>query len=112
MIIERCSLVNRLPEIKTLYNRLKSSAKSRNIEFKLSITDLYDLSFPITCPILGIPMKFNRGVPQDDSYSIDRVDSSKGYIADNIRVISYRANRLKSDGTKTEIIKLSDYITL
>lgn len=103
-------LVNALPEIKTIYNRLKASAKRRNISFTLNITDLYDLSYPVTCPVLGIPMKFNRGKPQDDSYSIDRLDSSIGYTIDNIRVISYRANRLKSDGTKTEITKLAEYI--
>lgn len=105
-------MVNRLPEIKTLYNRLKTSAKKRNIEFSLRVADLYDLSFPITCPVLGIPLKFNRGMPQDDSYSIDRLDSSKGYIADNIRVISYRANRLKSDATSTEISQLADYVII
>lgn len=105
-------MVNSLPEIKTIYNRLKASAKKRNISFTLTITDLYDLSFPVTCPVLGIPMKFNRGNPKDDSYSIDRIDSSLGYHADNICVISYRANRLKSDGTKTEIMKLADYVII
>lgn len=109
-MVESCYLGKRDPDIKTLYNRLKQSAQKRNIEFTLTLMDLYDLSFPITCPVLGIPMKFNRGRPQDDSYSIDRLDSSIGYTIDNIRVISYRANRLKSDGTKTEIVKLADYV--
>jgi hypothetical protein len=103
-------LVKRDPEIKTLYNRLKRSAQKRNIEFTLSITDLYDLSFPITCPVLGMPMTFNRGRPQDNSYSVDRIDSSIGYTIDNIRVISFRANRLKSDATQSEITKLADYV--
>ena len=104
-------MVKRDPDIKTLYNRIKNSAQKRNIEFTLKISELYDLSFPITCPVLGIPMKFNRGKPQDDSYSIDRMDSSIGYTIDNIRVISYRANRLKSDATSTEIKKLAAYIS-
>lgn len=103
-------MVKRDPEIKTLYNRLKQSAHKRGIDFTLTILDLYDLSFPITCPVLGIPMKFNRGRPQGDSYSIDRLDSSIGYTIDNIRVISYRANRLKSDGSKTEISKIAEYV--
>lgn len=105
-------MVKRDPDIKTLYNRIKNSAQRRNIEFTLTLSDLYDLSFPITCPVLGIPMQFNRGRPQDDSYSIDRLDSSIGYTIDNIRVISYRANRLKSDATQTEITKLANYIVL
>jgi hypothetical protein len=105
-------LVKRDPEIKTLYNRIKNSAAKRNIEFTLSLVDLYDLSFPISCPVLGIPLKFNRGGPQDNSYSIDRVDSSIGYTIDNIKVISFRANRLKSDASQSEINNLSDYINL
>jgi hypothetical protein len=110
MTTENYCLVKRDPEIKTLYNRLKRSAQKRNIEFTLSITDLYDLSFPITCPVLGMPMTFNRGRPQDNSYSVDRIDSSIGYTIDNIRVISFRANRLKSDATQSEITKLADYV--
>lgn len=62
-------MTTRLPEIKTIYNRIKASAKRRNIDFNLSLPDLNNLSFPITCPIFGIPLKFNRGKAQDDSYS-------------------------------------------
>lgn len=97
-------------EIKTLFNRIKSSAKQRNIPFTLTLSDLNDLTFPVTCPMLNIPLKFNRGRPQDDSYSIDRIDSSKGYHIDNIIVISYKANRLKSNATMQEATAIAKYI--
>lgn len=100
-----------LPEIKTIYNRLKQSAKSRDIPFDLTLTDLNNLTFPISCPVLGIPLKFNRGKLQDNSYSIDRIDSSLGYTIDNIEVISWRANRLKNDGTIEELQKISNHLT-
>lgn len=96
-----------LPEVKTIYNRLKASAKKRNIDFSLSLTDLYELDYPISCPILGIPLTFNRGKVEDNSYSIDRIDSSLGYNVNNIRVISYRANKLKNNATSEELVKLS-----
>lgn len=92
-----------IPEVKTLYNRLKASAKKRNIDFNLQVTDMYYLSYPITCPVLGIPLQFNRGKVQDNSYSIDRIDSSLGYTLDNIQVISYRANTLKNNATADEL---------
>lgn len=98
-----------LPEVKVLYNRLKSSAKKRNIEFTLKLTDMYMLSYPLTCPILGIPLKFNKGNPSDNSYSVDRIDSSKGYSIDNIVIISFRANRIKNNATNTELTKLSQF---
>nr|QMP83677.1 MAG: hypothetical protein [Caudoviricetes sp.] len=102
-------MIGRVPEIKTIYNRLKSSAKKRNIHFDLSLTDLNNLTYPITCPILGIPLKFNRDKLKDNSYSIDRIDSTKGYVIDNIIVISWKANRLKSNATNEELEKISAF---
>ena len=81
--------------------------RSRDIPFDLTITQLNELTFPISCPVLGIPLKFNRGQMQDDSYSIDRIDSTQGYTINNIRVISWRANRLKNNATNEELIKLA-----
>ena len=97
------------PESKELFNRLQQSAKKRNIEFKLSITDINELSFPITCPILGIPLKWHRGTPKDDSYSFDRIDSTQGYVPGNIQILSFKANRAKNNLTETELKQFSTY---
>ncbi len=96
-------------EIKTIYNRLKASASKRNIPFDLTVVELNNLSYPITRPILGIPLHYNRGSAADDSYSVDRIDSTLGYTIDNIEVISLRANKLKSDATLQEIQLLAEY---
>ncbi len=98
-------------EIKTLYNRLKASAAKRNIPFELSVVELNDLSFPIRCPILGIPLHYNRGQAKDDSYSIDRIDSSKGYVIDNIIVVSWKVNRLKGNSTIAELAAIVEFYT-
>lgn len=98
-----------LPDAREVYNRLKNSAKKRNISFELTLSDIYNLDLPISCPILNIPLKYNRGTPKDDSYSIDRIDSTKGYSMDNIVVISYRANFLKNNGTAEELKLISEF---
>jgi hypothetical protein len=98
-----------LPEAKILYNRLKASAKKRNIEFNLSVTDMYHIDYPLTCPILGLPMAFNRGKVQDNSYSVDRIDNNIGYQLDNIQIISYRANILKNNASLAELRMLSHH---
>jgi hypothetical protein len=98
-----------LPDVRVLYNRLKSSAKKRNIEFKLSVTDMYHIDYPLTCPILGIRMAFNRINVQDNSYSVDRIDNTIGYQLDNIQIISYRANMLKNNASAAELQMLSHH---
>lgn len=92
-----------------IYNSIKRSAKRRGILFNLTLSDINNLTFPISCPILGIPLKYNRGMVQDDSISIDRIDSSKGYEANNIVVISWRANKLKNDSTSREMELISKF---
>ena len=88
--------------IKSLYNSLKYSARKRKIPFTLTLIELNNLTFPITCPILGMPIRFNNK-QQDDSISIDRIDSTLGYTIDNIVVISWKANRLKSNASLLEM---------
>lgn len=97
------------PETREIYQRLKQSAKKRKIDFTLTIPELNNLSFPITCPVLGMPLKWHRGAAQDDSYSFDRIDSSKGYNIDNIEIISVKANRAKNDLTENEIQLFCNY---
>lgn len=97
------------PEPRVLYNRLKQSAKKRGIEFNLTIYDLTLFSIPISCPVLGIPLKWHRGSPQDDSVSFDRIDSTKGYSVDNLQILSYKANRCKSNLSDAELKKFSQY---
>ncbi len=96
-------------DINQLYSQLKASAKKRNIVFDLTLCDLNDLTFPITCPILNIPLLFNNGRAKDNSYSIDRIDSTKGYTESNIVVISNRANKLKSDASLDELKRLYEF---
>ena len=96
-------------DLNTILNRLKQSAKKRGIEFNLTTTDLDEIGIPISCPILGIPLKWYNGQAEDDSYSIDRIDSSKGYVKDNIQFMSMKANRAKNNLTSAELKLLSTY---
>lgn len=87
--------------------RMKDSAKQRarkkGIEFSLTIDD-FDV--PEICPILGIPLVFpvgDRRGPKYNSPSLDRIDNNKGYVPDNVQVISQRANAMKHDATPNEL---------
>lgn len=76
-------------------------ARARKFGLECTIT-LDDVHIPLTCPVLGIPLKRVGGKPVDTSPSIDRIDAARGYTPDNIAVISNRANRVKAHGTAEE----------
>lgn len=86
-------------QLRELLHQRKRKAKERGIEFNITKDDVRELT-PAVCPVLGIPLSFDGEL--DTSPSIDRLDNSKGYTRENIRIISTRANRIKSDGTADE----------
>lgn len=92
---------------KYLYNSAKVRAKQRNEEFSITIEDIV---VPDVCPIFGIPLEYHREIKQDNSYSLDRIDSNKGYIKGNVWVISLRANRIKNDSTPEELRLIADKV--
>jgi hypothetical protein len=49
------------------------------------------------------PIHESNGESIDNSPSLDRIDTSKGYVKGNVWVISWRANKLKSDATLAEL---------
>lgn len=78
-------------------------AKKRSMAFSIT-TD--DLSIPKKCPVLGIVLEVNNGNAtrkNGNSPSIDRIRNMEGYIPGNVRIISARANHLKSDASFEEI---------
>lgn len=78
-------------------------SKESGIEFSITAEDIV---IPSHCPILDIPLRASTNGATDNSPALDRIDSAKGYVPDNVHVISQRANRLKSDATLEELIDL------
>jgi hypothetical protein len=98
-----------IKSINATYSALKSSAKKRGIKFTITKSDLHELDIPISCPVLGIPLRFEKGAATDNSVSYDRIDSTLGYEPGNLIIISMRANRLKSDATLNELRQISEF---
>jgi len=99
-----CTKIRRqkAPEAQILI-RAKKNAKAFGREFTL---ELMDIVIPSQCPVLGMPLVLSHKHVKDDSPSLDRLDSTKGYIKGNVWVISQRANRIKNDATLDELRKL------
>lgn len=86
--------------IKAMLQRSRRRAKDAGIEFNLSESDIF---IPEFCPVLGIKLERYCG---DATPSLDRIDNSKGYVVGNVVVVSFRANRIKSNSTIEELKKV------
>jgi len=62
---------------------------------------------PDTCPLLEIPLAYDNTRTSGNSPSLDRIDSSEGYVDGNCWVISSLANRMKNDATVEQVEMLA-----
>jgi t-SNARE complex subunit (syntaxin) len=91
---------------KLLYKNIKSRCKRIEREFSI---ELEDIIIPEKCPVFGFELKREDKQTWMCAPSVDRIDSSKGYIKGNITVVSRRANILKRDATVDELEQLLNY---
>lgn len=75
-------------------------AKSAEVPFELTIDDIV---VPEFCPVLGIRLACGKGRSFDSSPSIDRIVPALGYVRGNIRVISHRANMIRTNASAAEL---------
>ncbi len=81
----------------------KRRAKNKGLEFNLTKEDF---EIPQFCPVLGIELKQSENKFSSFSPSLERIDNNKGYVKDNVLVVSYRANSLKNNASLEEIEKI------
>lgn len=72
---------------------------------------LEDIVVPDFCPVLGIRIFFTYGsrATRDTQPSLDRIIPEKGYVKGNVIVVSFRANRIKSNATADEILAVGNF---
>jgi hypothetical protein len=90
-----------------MLHRARLRAATKGFEFNI---DEGDVVIPKVCPVLGLELTVGRGAPGPCSPSLDRMDNSLGYVKGNVRVISNRANSLKSDATIEELRAVLAYV--
>ena len=90
-----------------MWGSSKERATRKKLPFNLTLDDI---QVPKTCPVLGISLRPGAGKTAPDSPSLDRIIPEVGYVKGNVRVISSRANTLKSDATLDEIRKIVEYM--
>jgi hypothetical protein len=89
-----------------LWMTAKKRAKKSGIEFTIKPKDVVVVD---VCPIMGTPMRRYREKLDRESFSLDRVDNTKGYVPGNVKVISWIANQTKNNLTLEQIERLYKY---
>jgi hypothetical protein len=87
-------------------NAWKQKAAKRKIEFVL--TDDYIKSLPFVCAYSGLPLRMEVGY--NNSVSLDRIDSSRGYITGNVVFCTPWVNLMKQDKSTEEFVEMCNII--
>lgn len=109
--------------IKTITVSLVSGARCRardkNLPFDIDLNYVRSMvgenaELASHCPALGIALDWSRlrdngNKPLPNSPSIDRIDPERGYVKGNIKIISFRANQIKSDASPSELKLVAAY---
>lgn len=90
-----------------LLRTVKCRAKKAGLQFDLTVENI---DWPTHCPVFGFELDYKAGHNAPNGISLDRFDNTKGYVKENVNVISRRANTLKKDATADELIKVLDYL--
>jgi hypothetical protein len=100
---------NKAP-LKYLRSTAKANAKRTKKEFCLSNEYLYELweSQNGLCYYTNQPMEWGIGGP--NKVSIDRFDSSKGYIESNVVLCRYKVNIMKNDLSLEMFVNIAEQV--
>jgi hypothetical protein len=104
----------KLQHLKIYYQNARSRAIRDNVPFSLTLQDLMDIATD-ECPIFKTPFvwgesKMGKGKTRPDTPTLDRILPELGYIKGNVAFLSYRANRIKDNGTMQEHYAIADWI--
>ncbi len=91
------------------FNQFKASSLLRNLSFEINIDDVADLyeNQKGRCNLTGWSIVFPEiGHPQISTASIDRIDSSKGYIKNNIQLVHKDVNMAKQRYSQEYFIEM------
>lgn len=92
--------------IKATWTKRKYERVKKGKEFTITPEDLI---WPTHCPILGLELDYTGKHPER-GWSIDQLDSTKGYVKGNVEIISRRANTIKSYGSELGHQKVQEWM--
>lgn len=89
------------------WNSIKHGATRRNLEFSITLEYIWKLFLKQErkCALTGVDIYFGRTNTKETTASLDRIDSTKGYIVGNVHWTHKTVNIIKMD------LELSEFIS-
>jgi hypothetical protein len=85
-----------------LFNKFSKSAKNRNIDWELTLEDMFE-SYTGFCNLTNWKISIDYS---GCNASLDRIDNSKGYTKDNIQWVHVMVNMSKNKYTQDEFLAM------
>lgn len=95
--------------VKKMLHHARERAKDDGVQCTLTLADIMGMVAD-TCPVLGLSFDWRAKARSERSPTLDRVDSHGGYTLSNVSMISWKANRLKNDGTASDHEKIAAWM--
>lgn len=114
-----CGLYNRRGYIgdmsKLFVTKIKLNAKKRGLEFDITPEYMWNLFIRQNkkCALSGVNLLFkkkSRDSCENQTASLDRIDSSKGYVSGNVQWVHKRINQIKMDMSDNELLRWASLI--
>ena len=87
--------------------------KSRHDSVTLTPEELLELiPKDLKCPVFETKFTFGMqpaSLDKQRAMTVDRIDNTKGYHKDNVVVVSFKANTMKSSATLKELYQVADF---
>lgn len=100
--------------VKSWYvTRVSHGAKGREIEFDLTTQQMTDIWIEQNgcCALTGVELHLGQHVRDPQTASLDRIDSKRGYVYDNVQWVHKKINALKNDFDQDEFLELCRLVT-
>lgn len=93
---------------KSFFQSLRRGAESRNLKFEIDIEYIWKLFIKQNqrCALSGELLKFkSRSIVADGTASLDRIDSTKGYVKGNLQWVTQEINYMKQSLHNRDFLK-------
>lgn len=89
----------------SMLSNARVRAKAQGVPFDLTLDDFV---VPKVCPAMGIDL-FVGGTTCPNSPTLDKIKPELGYVPGNVVVVSHMANRIKSNATPEQLLRVASY---